>query len=1142
VPDKPIKTTTFRIFISSTFGDLAAERDWLQEKVFPRLREFCKKRACRFQDIDLRWGVSEEAALDQQTMKVCLAEIERCKDASPPPNFLLLLGDRYGWRPLPAEIGAAEFECLLDKAPADSRRFLVWNESGDNAQRGWYRLDRNADPPRYYLWPRSASVPEEANYELWRRTEAGIREILLASVHRMGWTPDDPRRAKYEFSATHQEILAGTANLPPGGGPVLVFFRKIVNRAELRVDCGGRPVAGDLVDTDEHGAFDEAGYLRLERLKEDLRKLPCVAFLEYEARWVNGHLETDLRKLGRSVYRFLARSIRAWTAGFKEAPALAREIAAHRQFAAERSGGFQGREKLLADIEAYIQGDSRHISTGHPLLVCGPVGAGKSAVMARSLQRLKKMLEVAGGQAPKTTVAARFISATPRSRGIDAMLADLCEEIGGALGMGATPASRPFDDPARQGRKERAAPGDAYAVATKLEELCGRFRSLLARVPEDEKLVLFLDGLDELDATGNAHALNWLPGDLKENVRVVVSALGGEDGGACIRAAERKIPTSNIRQVPPLEPAAAARILRAWLSDSNRTLQPHQWDYVLARFTNCPTPLYLRLAFEEARRWRSHDKPEGAPDGTRGLAEDTKGMISAVLARLERPENHGATLVGRTLAYLAASRHGLSEDELLEVISTDEVVLSDFRSRSPRSPKVNCLPVAPWLRLYADLAPYLAARPADGVVLLEFQNSLLRAAATARLERIGPAIVHSRLAGYFEKQPVSMGSAGSAPSLNRRKWAEMAWQLCQSRDWQKLAAMLTRLALAPPRDVMPENAGPIFNGDEFLRYWARIEENSSLRLLDALKPAIESPGDYRDETLATVATALLTRRFAAPAQGVLMHLAERFRRAGRLTELAGILDALVETHYLQHDMLAGLRLLDEEASLWRQLGDRTRLAYCLLNRARLLHSVNEDQEADRIYREQETFFREMKDLAGLNVCLFNRAGLESEHGRPDRAMDLLRECEQIEAAAGTEVSRALTLWQQGSALRRLGLHSIAEKVFAEAERMFRDCGDMEGVSGCLGNRAAIAEDLGRPGDAVPLLREQIQICVETGYDEGHLRAVTNLARLLGIVLGRADEGYPLALEAMVLCDKYKLPSYGSRVLAICREIQKGRFA
>jgi len=56
--------------------------------VFPRLRELCLHCGCRFQAIDLRWGVGGEAALNQQTMKICLEELKRCQwvTAAQPPS------------------------------------------------------------------------------------------------------------------------------------------------------------------------------------------------------------------------------------------------------------------------------------------------------------------------------------------------------------------------------------------------------------------------------------------------------------------------------------------------------------------------------------------------------------------------------------------------------------------------------------------------------------------------------------------------------------------------------------------------------------------------------------------------------------------------------------------------------------------------------------------------------------------------------------------------------------------------------------------------------------------------------------------------------------------------------------------------
>jgi hypothetical protein len=43
----------FRVFVSSAFSDLIAERNALQESVWPKLRRYCQERKARFQAIDL---------------------------------------------------------------------------------------------------------------------------------------------------------------------------------------------------------------------------------------------------------------------------------------------------------------------------------------------------------------------------------------------------------------------------------------------------------------------------------------------------------------------------------------------------------------------------------------------------------------------------------------------------------------------------------------------------------------------------------------------------------------------------------------------------------------------------------------------------------------------------------------------------------------------------------------------------------------------------------------------------------------------------------------------------------------------------------------------------------------------------------
>jgi hypothetical protein len=108
----PTTTRTIRVFISSTFSDLKAERNVLQERVSPRLKRYCHRRSWNFQAIELCWAISYEAAMDQSTMRICRGKITRCLAVTPRPNFVVLLEDRHGWHPLPDEIFAAEFEAL----------------------------------------------------------------------------------------------------------------------------------------------------------------------------------------------------------------------------------------------------------------------------------------------------------------------------------------------------------------------------------------------------------------------------------------------------------------------------------------------------------------------------------------------------------------------------------------------------------------------------------------------------------------------------------------------------------------------------------------------------------------------------------------------------------------------------------------------------------------------------------------------------------------------------------------------------------------------------------------------------------------------------------------------------------------------
>ena len=181
----PGRPRTFRVFVSSTFADLQAERQALQEFVFPRLRDLCAVYGARFQAVDLRWGISREAGEDQQTLDICLREVERCQRLTPRPNFLILLGERYGWRPLPPRIPIEDFGALHS---------AVESEGDRRSLRDVYARDDNAQPPAFVLRRRA----ELRSPVKWGEAERGVALALHRAVAQLGWV--DHRAASHVIS------------------------------------------------------------------------------------------------------------------------------------------------------------------------------------------------------------------------------------------------------------------------------------------------------------------------------------------------------------------------------------------------------------------------------------------------------------------------------------------------------------------------------------------------------------------------------------------------------------------------------------------------------------------------------------------------------------------------------------------------------------------------------------------------------------------------------------------------------------------------------------------------------------------------------------------------------------------------------
>jgi hypothetical protein len=896
---------TFRIFVSSTFSDLKAERNALQASVFPRLRELCEEHHARFQPIDLRWGVSSEASLDQQAMSICLGEVDRCQKVSPRPNFIVLLGNRYGWMPPPAQIPDAEFQGILTRISVEEKAFLE----------EWYKLDTNAIPPEWRLKPREKGGDYE-KYADWQPVEAELQRILSDAVG--GLPLDILHKLVYQASATHQEILTGALEQEDAPEHVFCFFRDIPElpktfsksgydemlaaRLILEYPQGLKPSCQVLVQSvqalppqtsakalhtylkeeqskvpersDEEGVLgfmhsvlvdfvgrdfinldeetwgvDEAAAAGLAALKDELQaKFSANMFtadgvawqgavLPSEARTYRmisedhiGRLPDDLdaclpilemgyqpRNLCEALFQSLGRVILAEVdhphalpdeekkvVHIQPSAVLDAEGLAHHTFAEERLTYFVGREGILKEINAYLGSAARQI-----LAVFGEGGTGKSALMAKAAEHAQRALT-------EPQLVYRFIGATPGSSDGRSLLESLCKEISRCYGTAESDIPLDFRD------------------------LVPEFAKRMSLATAEKPLVLFLDSLDQLSAHQDARRLSWLPAELPDYVSLVVSSRKEKDVYQNLQAkgALEKI-------LGGLEEGDGRLLLKQWLADVRRELTAIQEKEVISKFKDSKgNPLYLKLAFEEARLWTSFQKPQEQ------LAIDVAGIIKDnMIKRLTDESNHGKMLVSHALGYLAASRQGLAEDELVDLLSRDLDVYEWFfrqtyhlpsdlvnmaithlrehpeeaanlhpesyhdaerlaidwlkQDRTPPEPVKKFLrevlqktdsprlPIVLWSRLSFDLIPYLSERLVDGSALLAFYHRELGDVSKKTFLGDGKAQkFHAKLADYFRVKADPAGNR-SWSGGNKHALSELPYHLISAGERDETFKLLT---------------------------------------------------------------------------------------------------------------------------------------------------------------------------------------------------------------------------------------------------------------------------------------------------------------------------------------------------------------
>ena len=311
----------------------------------------------------------------------------------------------------------------------------------------------------------------------------------------------------------------------------------------------------------------------------------------------------------------------------------------------------------------------------------------------------------------------RFLGTTPDSSSVLPMLTSICKQI-----------CYNYDQPIEN-------------IPDELSPLVIHLKKLLTCATQEKPLVIVLDSLDQLSPADDAHQMAWLPVELPPHVKIILSVLPNYYG---ILDKLRKMfeGDENYIQVTPLGENLGSVILKHWLENAKQSVTDAQWSIVQNAISRCNLPLFVKLVFDEICRWKSYSPPVQTK-----LAFTIHDSITQLYERVEN--QHGRILVMHALGYITASKSGLSEAELEDLLSLDEKVLNDVYQY--HLPPVRRIPPLLWTRIRNDLPGYFAERDADGVNVIDWYHRQFIEASRERYFRNLNVLseMHYNMAEYF---------------------------------------------------------------------------------------------------------------------------------------------------------------------------------------------------------------------------------------------------------------------------------------------------------------------------------------------------------------------------------------------------------
>lgn len=733
--------------------------------------------------------------------------------------------------------------------------------------------------------------------------------------------------------------------------------------------------------------------------------------------------------------------------------ALEQERLVHDAFGYELASSFVPRLALLSALDAHAAG------MGAPLLVTGESGSGKTALLAHW---------------------ARAQVSRPNQKPI---VVHFC---------GASAAAGDWSTLVRRvGAELTRATGVAAAFPDEPNALRDAFKRHLFQAAEAKPFVLVIDGADQLEDREGALDLSFLPPVPPTRCRLVLSAVVGTRPA---QEAQRREWGSLV--VDSLESAQRREVLQSLLSRRAKGLDASRMDRI-CEAPGAESPLFLSVLADELSVVASHETFDAMLD--RYLPIDTAGnLYERVLERFERDYDTRNGLVRDTLTAIWASRRGLSERELLEILGHDSplpqvqlapLLLAAGRQLTSRGGRLN----------------YTHALMARAV-----ENRFLRDEAE-KLE------VHRLLATHFDRDRMSMRSVDELP-----------WHLYEAREWNRLAALLAHVEFL--------DLAWRVNADQVLRYWTAIERESTLRVTAAYRDALGGPAGWRGDQR-RILHLLIAMGYLEDAATLCESQATLHRQPGNQDALKDTLECwAVVCRDLGHWDRA-LTLLSELERLSEESGDFIGLSAALGYQAEIVDARGDSDRAEELVNRKEIIGRFFGDVEGILAALLLKAVILEDRGYLDDALAVLEEAESLSRAQGDLSGLQASRGNQANIAAAQGDLKRALAIFTELERGYRDIGDRGALASTLANMSLLQDLSGDRLSAVSLAQEAERIWREMGSPAG-MKCVLEPT----VMISRQPEGHgapPMLEEEERICRQRGDMKALQRLLGICGGILQG---